>query len=220
MRERSEAARRPVRYAVVGAGRIAQVAVLPGFANATDSELVGLVSGDATKRRELGERYGIEHCVDYGRYDELLASGDIDAVYLSLPNHLHCEFAVAAAEHGVHVLCEKPMAVTERECEQMMRAAEDNDVGLMIAYRLHFDPAHLEAIALVEDGEIGRPRVFESVLTRDVAAGDSRLVSPDQGGGPAYDMGVYCIDAARYLFRDEPIEVTAQAVESDDPRFS
>jgi predicted dehydrogenase len=221
MKDSREGARRgPVRWAVVGAGHIAQVAVLPGFNNATDSELVGLVSGDSTKRRALGERYGIEHCVDHGRYDQLLASGEVDAVYLAVPNHLHCEYAVVAAQHGVHVLCEKPMAVTEHECEQMMQAADDNDVSLMIAYRLHFDPAHLEVIAMTEDGEIGRPRYFTSSFSQNVHPGNVRLMSVEQGGGPVYDMGVYCIDAARYLFREEPLEVTAQAGSSDDPRFS
>src|SRR3954469_18164830 len=109
--------RRQVRYAVVGLGHIAQVAVLPAFANARrNSTLAALVSGDPVKLATLGEKYQVANHYSYARYDELLKSGTIDAVYICLPNSLHCEYAVRAAEAGVHVLCEKPMAVTEAEC--------------------------------------------------------------------------------------------------------
>jgi predicted dehydrogenase len=219
MTSNDEGARRAVRYAVIGAGHIAQTAVLPAFRNAENAELVAIVSGDATKRQALRERYGVERCVGYEDYADLLDEGDIDAVFITLPNHLHCEYAVTAARHGVHVLCEKPMAVTEQECEQMLRAAEDHGVQLMIAYRLHFEPAHLEAISIVKSGEIGTPRLVTSTFSQDVQAGNVRLLPVEKGGGPVYDMGVYCINAARYLLRDEPIEVVAQAVSRDDPRF-
>lgn len=219
MTSTQERERRPVRYAVIGAGHISQAAVLPGFQNAENAELVAIVSGDPAKRVALRERYGVEHCVGYEQYAELLGGGDVDAVYITLPNHLHCEYAVAAARHGVHVLCEKPMAVTEQECELMMRTAEDHGVQLMIAYRLHFEPAHLEAISIVQSGEIGTPRFVTSTFSQDVEAGNVRLLPVARGGGPVYDMGVYCINAARYLLRDEPMEVVAQAVSRDDPRF-
>jgi predicted dehydrogenase len=177
------------------------------------------VSGDPVKRQALRERYGVERCVGYEDYASLLMGGDIDAVYITLPNHLHCEYAVTAARHGVHVLCEKPMAVTEDECELMMRTAEDHGVQLMVAYRLHFEPAHLEAISIVRSGEIGRPRFVTSTFSLDVEEGNIRLMPVEKGGGPVYDLGVYCINAARYLLRDEPIEVVAQQVSRDDPRF-
>ncbi len=121
-----------VRYAVVGLGHIAQVAVLPAFKSARNSELVALVSGDPRKRQALGKKYRIEQVFSYEKYDQVLPL--VDAVYLALPNHLHKEYAVRAAQAGVHVLCEKPMAVTEEECEAMIAAAERNRIKLMIAY--------------------------------------------------------------------------------------
>src|SRR4051812_34772421 len=142
--------RRQIRYAVVGLGHIAQVAVLPAFANARrNSRLAALVSGDPEKLAALSEKYGVKELCSYQQYDELMRSGKVDAVYLCLPNSLHCEYAVRAARAGVHVLCEKPMAVTEEECERMARAAreggKDGAVKLMVAYRLHFERANLEA---------------------------------------------------------------------------
>jgi glucose-fructose oxidoreductase len=127
---------------------------------------------------------------------------------------------VAAAEAGIHVLCEKPLAVTEDECEQMIRAAEDNHVQLMTAYRLHFEPAHLDAVTLIKNGDIGQPRFLVSAFSQDIRPDNVRLLPVAQGGGPLYDMGVYCINAARYLFRDEPFEVSAVATSRHDPRFT
>lgn len=214
-----KAARKKVRYAVVGLGHIAQVAMLPAFKNAArNSEIVALVSDDAEKLKELGERYGVEHRYSYKDYNRCLKSGEVDAVYIALPNSLHREYAVRALQRGVHVLCEKPMAVTEKECEKMMRAARKNKAKLMIAYRLHFEEANLKAIETVQSGKIGEPRIFNSVFTQQVVAGDIRL-QKDLGGGTLYDIGIYCINAARYLFRSEPTEVFAASVKNTEKRF-
>ncbi len=203
------APRRKVRYAVVGLGYIAQAAVLPAFAHAgRNSELAALVSGDSVKRRELAKRYRVPEACSYEHYDRCLRDGGIDAVYIALPNSLHCEYAVRAARAGVHVLCEKPMAVTEAECETMIAAAEAHRVKLMVAYRLHFERATLEAIEAVRAGRIGDPRVFTSTFTMRVERGNIRL-SEDLGGGTLYDIGIYCINAARSLFRSEPVAVRA-----------
>jgi predicted dehydrogenase len=201
--------KRYIRYAVVGLGHIAQVAVLPAFGNARrNSRLTALVSGDATKRRELGQKYGIEHSYSYEQYDECLSSGAIDAVYIALPNNLHCEYAVRAARAGIHVLCEKPLAVTEEECERMARAATETQVRLMAAYRLHFERANLEAIEVARSGRIGELRLFDSSFTMQVVPGNIR-VKRALGGGVLYDIGIYCINAARALFGEEPCEVHA-----------
>ena len=177
---------RKIRYAVVGLGYISQAAVLPAFAHARrNSQLTALVSDDPQKREELSKRYGVELVYDYDRYDECLASGEVDAVYIALPNHMHRDFAVRAAEAGKHILCEKPLAVTEEECEDMIQAAERWGVRLMTAYRLHFDRANLEAIEIVRSGKLGEARVFDSVFTMQVKDEDNiRLNPPDQGGGP------------------------------------
>jgi predicted dehydrogenase len=209
---------RKIRYAVVGLGHIAQVAVLPAFKNSKNSELVAIVSGESTKRDRLGKKYGLSHVYSYEDYDRAL--GEVDAVYIAVPNHLHREYAVRAANAGVHVLCEKPMAVTEEECKAMIDAAEQNQVKLMIAYRLHFEAGNLEAIHLVESGKLGDVRVFTSEFAQQVTEGNIRVTeSPERGGGPVYDMGVYCINAARYLFRDEPIEVFAATANDGEKRF-
>lgn len=208
------------RYAVIGLGHITQVAVLPAFAHArSNSTLAALISSDAAKLRKLGRKYGVDGLYSYEQFDECMASGEIDALYIALPNHLHAEYTIRAARHGIHVLCEKPMAVTEKECRAMIRACEKNDVRLMIAYRLHFEKANLSTIELLRSGKIGEPRLFHSVFTMDVRAGDIRL-RDETGGGTLYDIGVYCINAARYLFRDEPIEVLGVSARRDDERFA
>ena len=143
---RSRGATRMVRFAVVGLGHIAQVAVIPAFAHARrNSKLVAIVSGDRTKRREIAKRYRLTR-LRLRRYDECLRL--VDAVYIALPNSMHAEYAIRAARAGVHVLCEKPMAVTVEECRQMIRAADKAHVKLMIAYRLHFEALNLAAIDL------------------------------------------------------------------------
>ena len=212
------AAKRKIRYAVVGLGHIAQTAVLPAFANAKNSVLAALVSDDSVKLKELGERYSVAHRYSPDEYDACLTSGEIDAVYIALPNHLHCEYSVRAAEAGIHVLCEKPMAVSTDECYKMIHAAETANVRLMIAYRLHFEETNLRAMEVVRSGEIGELRFFESEFAINVRPGNIRL-ERELGGGSLYDVGIYCINAARHMLQDEPIEVFAFSESSPESRF-
>jgi predicted dehydrogenase len=207
-----------IRYAVVGLGHLAQVAVLPAFKNTSNSTLAAIVSGDAQKLKKLGRKYDLERVYSYEDYDQALS--EVDAVYLVLPNHLHREYVVRAAEAGVHVLCEKPMAVTEEDCKAMIEAADANNVKLMIAYRLHFEEANLEAIRLLKSGKLGNPRIFDSAFSQQVAADNIRVTEPvEKGGGPVYDMGIYCINAARYLFQAEPALVLASSANDGEKRF-
>lgn len=213
--------RRRVRYAVVGLGHIAQVAILPAFAHAEEnSELVALFSDDAEKLAKLGRKYRVPHRFDYADFEEGLAAAEADAVYIALPNHLHREYTERAAAAGVHVLCEKPMAVTEQDCEAMIDACARSGVKLMIAYRLHFEEANLRAVEIVQSGRLGEPRLFNSVFTMTVKEGDIRLNPREEGGGTLYDIGIYCINAARYLFEAEPVEVEAFTAKGSDPRFA
>jgi predicted dehydrogenase len=208
-----------VRYVVVGAGNIAQVAVLPAFKNAADnSELVGLISGSATKRSELAKRYEIEHTGDYNELERLIKRARADAVYIATPNHLHRKHTELAMRAGAHVLCEKPMAITVADCEAMIHAAKAHRLKFMIAYRLHFEEANLRAVELVQGGTLGTAKVFSSEFSHQVREGDIRTRQED-GGGALLDMGVYPINAARSLFRDEPIEVMSMSPPSSDPRF-
>jgi predicted dehydrogenase len=212
--------RRRIRYAVVGLGSLAQVAVLPAFRHAREnSELSVLVSGDERKRRALGRKYEVSTVLDYEELPELFHSGEIDAVYIALPNHLHRDHAVAAARAGIHVLCEKPMAVTEEECLDMIEAARAGDARLMIAYRLHLERSNLAAIEEVRSGRLGDVRLFQSVFTMQVQPGNVRLEPIARGGGTLYDIGIYCINAARHLFGSEPTEVLATSVTDTDKRF-
>lgn len=209
-----------VRYAVVGAGNIAQVAVLPAFANAGEnSELVALVSGDPIKREALPERYAsIEHLGDYDQFEAVLQRAGVDAVFIATPNTHHREFTERAARIGVHVLCEKPMAPTVADCEAMIAVCREHRVKLMIAYRLHFEAANLQAIEALKDGKIGDPRMFSSLFTQQVRPGDIRT-RRELAGGALLDLGVYPINAVRYLFREEPTEVLAAVSSSGDARF-
>jgi predicted dehydrogenase len=202
----------PVRYAVVGLGYIAQGAILPAFRHARgNSRLVALVSGDEEKRAALARRYRVP-AYGYDEYDSLLASGAVDAVFIALPNDQHESYTLRAARHGVHVLCEKPLAVNERQCRRMIDECRRRGVKLMTAYRLHFEGATLKALDSVKGGLIGRPVSFVSSFTMTVATPDNIRANPREvGGGTFYDIGVYCINAARHLFRAEPVEVFAMA---------
>ena len=211
--------RAKIRYAVVGLGHIAQVAVLPAFAHARqNSQLTALVSDDPVKHEKLRSKYKVQHTYSYEEYDKCLSSGAIDAVYIALPNNLHCDFTVRAARAGIHILCEKPMAVTEDDCEKMISAAQKGGVKLMIAYRLHFEKANLEAVEIARSGKLGEPRFFSSVFAMQVKEDNIRL-KRELGGGTLYDIGVYCINAARSLFQAEPSEVHAFSISGKDPRF-
>lgn len=210
---------RRVGYAVIGLGHIAQAAVLPAFAHARrNSRLVALVSGDPRKQKELGRRYRVP-TYSYDALDECLVSPDVEAVYVALPNNLHAEVTLRAAKAGVHVLCEKPMALSERECLAMIRACQENDVRLMIGYRLHFEEANLRAIEEIRTGRIGEPKMFTSAFSFQVSEGNIRTQRA-LGGGPLWDIGIYCVNAARYLFRDEPTEVVALSLAGRDSRFA
>jgi len=207
-----------IRYAVVGMGHIAQVAVLPAFAHARkNSVLTAIVSGDSTKRREISRKYSLDDAYSYAEYEDCLKR--VDAVYIALPNSLHEEYTVRAANAGVHVLCEKPMAVTTDQCRRMIRACRRHGVKLMIGYRLHFDRVNLEVIDLVRKGRIGEPRFFNSSFSMTVRQGNIRTKSR-LGGGTLYDIGIYCVNAARYLFRSEPVEVEALSVNSGAQRLA
>jgi glucose-fructose oxidoreductase len=203
---------RSIRYAVVGLGHIAQAAVLPAFRQARrNSKLVAVVSGDRTKRREIAKRYRLDHAFDYDEYEDCLRL--VDAVYIALPNSMHEEYTIRAARRGVHVLCEKPLAVTAGECRRMIAACRRENVKLMVAYRLHFETINLAAMDLARSGKLGELKYFNSSFSMTVRRGDIRTKRA-YGGGTLYDIGVYCINAARYLFRDEPTAVSAISINS------
>ena len=207
-----------IRYAVVGLGHIAQTAMLPAFAHTENSELAALVTGTPEKDRELSDRYNV-NAYHYDDLERAIEKEQIDAVYIATPNSLHREHTERAAQAGAHVLCEKPMAPTQEDCEAMIKAAEENDVKLMIAYRLHFNDANLYAVRVAQSGDLGDPRYFGSLFGLQVKEGNIRTRKA-LGGGSLFDIGIYCINAARYLFRDEPIEVVGLTANNGEKRFA
>jgi predicted dehydrogenase len=208
-----------VRYAVVGLGHIAQVAVLPAFKHAENCELGALITGEREKALALSEKYEAR-AYTYERFEKALLEEGIEAVFIALPNTMHREYTERAARAGVHVLCEKPMATTEEDCRAMIDVCRKSDVRLMIAYRLHFTDAHVRAIELAKSGRLGELRYFHSLFAMQVRDENIR-VRRHSGGGTLYDIGIYCLNAARYLFQAEPIEVLgATATAEGDRRFA
>lgn len=197
-----------VRYAVVGLGDISQEAMLPGIAHTGNSELVALVTGDAEKASGVGKQYGVETHYSYDEFGALVRSGTIDAIYLATPNWRHAEFAVPALEAGIHVLVEKPLDTTLEKCRAVIDAAKTGKAKLMVAYRLHFEPATLAAVDRVRSGDLGEPILFSSVFTQMVSPENHRARSGEEAG-PVFDMGPYPINACRMLFGDEPTEVVS-----------
>ncbi|HEY2410521.1 MAG TPA: Gfo/Idh/MocA family oxidoreductase [Polyangiaceae bacterium] len=203
---------RRIRYAVVGAGNIAQAAVMPAFDHTDkNSSLVAVISSDPDKRAALVKRYKLELEGGYLEFESVLDRGRIDAVYIATPTSLHKEFTLRAAALGVHVLCEKPLAPSVADAREMEEACKDRAVKLMVAYRLHFEEATLKALDIARSGELGELRLFESFLSRD----RSYYLRADEGpgGSAALELGVYCINAARNLFGVEPYSVYAAALE-------
>jgi predicted dehydrogenase len=209
-----------IRFAVVGAGWISQEAFLPAVQQTGNAEVVAIVSGNETKARQLADFYGIRAVYDYSAFDTMAASGTVDAVYIATPNSSHCEFAVRAAKHGLHALVEKPLATSIADAQTMIAAAKSANVFLMTAYRLHNDPATLRVVELVASGEIGDPRFFSSSFAFQSAPDNHRLKA-SHWGGPLQDLGVYCLNAARHVFRDNPLQAMAmRSFGNADSRFT
>ena len=209
-----------VRYAVVGLGHIAQAAVLPSFAHARrNSSLHAIVSGSVEKLNEIGDKYRIPVRATYDDYERVLQ--EVDAVYICTPNSEHEDYVVRAAKAGKHVLCEKPLAVTQEECHRMIKAAKLADIRIMTAYRLHFEPLFLEVLDIVRSGRIGEPRYFSSSFSMHAKPGGIRT-KRELGGGTLYDLGVYCINTARLMFGAEPSSVFGSSIDgarSDMPEI-
>ncbi len=209
---------RKVRYAIVGLGSISQEAMMPGVDHTGNSEITALVTSDPTKAKELADKYNVEHTYSYEQFPVLLRSGEIDAIYLGTPNWRHAEFAVPALEAGIHVLLEKPMEVSSEQAERIIGAQKVAGAKLMVAYRLHFEPATVDAIEKVRSGELGDVHIFSSTFSQVVDAENHRAES-GLNAGPVLDMGPYPINAARNLFEDEPTEAFAVGLRHPEAGF-
>ncbi len=204
------ASERKVRYAIVGAGDIAQEDMMPGVEHTGNSIITALVTSDPKKAEELGAKYDVEATYSYEEFSQAIQSGTFDAIYLATPNWRHAEFIVPALEAGIHVLTEKPMEVSTEKCNEILAAEKTSSAKLMVAYRLHFEPATLDTIAKVRSGELGNVHLFASTFAQPVDPDNHRAHS-GKLAGPVLDMGPYPVNAARYTFGEEPTEVVSAA---------
>jgi len=195
-------------YAVVGAGDLTRN-VLQAFAGAAENaRLVAIVGADRAQAQVLAQEF---HATAY-HFDEFrqcLNRDDVQAVYVTTPNSLHSDYTVDAARAGMHVLCERPMAVTADECRRMIRTFQTNRVKFMVSYRLQFHPAFAKAMDLVRAGHFGALKTFSADVTLRVPSAEDVRLQRRLGGGSVYDLGVSCIAAARLLFGSEPAQVMA-----------
>lgn len=212
-----------VGFAVVGLGRLTVDQIMPAFGRTLHCRPVALVSGDRDKALKLAGQHDIPEgsIYDYRDFDRIAQNPAVDVVYIVLPNSMHAEFTVRAARAGKHVLCEKPMAVSVAECEQMVSACAAADRRLMIAYRSQYEPMNRAIVELVRQGKLGALKEF--IATNSQNQGDPaqwRLKKALAGGGAMPDVGVYCLNAARFLSNEEPTEVLAWMYSTPgDPRF-
>jgi len=220
---RAETPARKVGYAVVGLGGYGLGIIIPQFRNCQHSRLVALVSGDAAKAKKVAAENGVpeRNLYNYQNYDSIHDNPDIDVVYVCLPVAMHAEYTIRAAKAGKHVLCEKPMAVSSAECESMIAACKQAGKKLMIGYRCHFEENNLEAIRRARAGDIGKLRYFRS--EHGFVAGNPnawRLKKAMSGGGSLMDIGIYALQAARYMTGEEPVSLYAtERTDRNDPRF-
>lgn len=213
-----------VGFAVVGLGRLSIDEILPAFGRSKSCKPVALVSGDAVKAGKIAAQYSIkpEAIYDYKNYDRLKENPEVKVIYIVLPNSMHLEYTLRGAKAGKHILCEKPMAVSAAECEKMIAACNGAKVKLMIAYRQQYEPNNRAIVKMVKEGQLGKLGSF--VATNSQNQGDPsqwRLKRALAGGGCLPDVGLYCLNAARFLSGEEPAEVTGFTYQpKDDPRFA
>ncbi len=215
---------RPLGYAIVGLGGYGLGRIIPEFANCRHSRLAAVVSGDRAKAERVAADHGVpaRSIYSYRDFDRIRDNPDVDIVYVCLPNALHAEYSIRAAQAGKHVMCEKPMAISVAECEAMIAACRKADRKLMIGYRSHFEPHNIEAMRLARTGAAGRIRYVRS--EHGFNFGDPsawRLKRALSGGGSLMDIGIYALQAARYMTGEEPVAVTArESTDRRDPRFA
>jgi predicted dehydrogenase len=212
-----------VGYAIVGLGSYATNQIMPQFANCRLSKLTALVSGTPEKLGRYGAQYGVPERsrYSYATFDRIRDNPDVDVVYVVLPVSMHAEYTIRAAKAGKHVLSEKPMAVSSVECQAMIDACRAANRKLMIGYRSHFEPHNIHVMRLAREGAVGRNRFVQS--EHGFPIGDPnqwRLDKERSGGGSMMDIGIYSIQALRYVAGEEPISVAAtEFTDRTDPRF-
>jgi predicted dehydrogenase len=210
-------------WAIVGLGNLSIYEILPAFAKCEKSKCVAFVSGHPDKANKLALRYGVnpKNIYNYQNYDSIKDNPDVDIIYIVLPNSMHAEYTIRGFQAGKNVLTEKPMANTPAECQQMIDAGRTAGKKLMVAYRCRYEPYNQEAIRIARSGELGPTQVI--LADAGFTSGDPnqwRLKKAMAGGGSMMDIGIYALNASRYLSGEEPTEVSAMIYTTpNDPRF-
>ncbi len=209
-------------FAIVGLGRFGAGQLLRSLPECKYARPVALVSGHPDKAKALAAKYGVSEksIYNYDNFDSIKDNPEVDVIYIVLPNSMHCEYVQRAAKAGKHVMCEKPMAVSVAECQKMIDACKSAGKKLMIGYRLRYEPYNQKAIEIVQSKQYGKPLMIESAHSFNIGQNEWRTDKTLSGGGPVLDLGVYCINASRYLTGEEPTHVAAQVYQpANDPRF-
>lgn len=218
----AQASNRKIGYCVIGIGRIADH-FLRGVQQSSYSKITGFVSGHRDKAERFAAQYGVpkDSIYSYEDMDRMIDNKQIDAVYVALPNNMHAEYTIRSAKAGKHVLCEKPMSTTVADAEAMIAACKAANVKLMIAYRLHYEPLNLKAIQMIRNGDIGEVQTINGAFGFNIARGEWRATKKYGGGGSLFDVGIYVVNASRYLTGEEPASFTGIASTLDrDGRFN
>jgi predicted dehydrogenase len=209
-------------FALVGLGSLSENQLAPAFEKTKWCKLMGLVSGHPDKAKAWAQKYGVpdKGIYGYADFDRIKDNPDIDVVYVVLPNSMHAEYTIRAAKAGKHVLCEKPMAISVKECDAMIAACKAAGRKLAIGYRLHFEPNNLELVRLAREKTFGAVKIIEA--SAGFPIGDPtqwRLNKALAGGGSLMDIGIYALQAARYISGEEPVSVSAQWSITDPVKF-
>ncbi len=211
-----------IRFAPVGLGTISDI-FMRAVAQSSKCAITGLVSGHADQKTpKYQQQFQIPQTsiYNYENFDTIAKNPNIDAVYIGLPNNMHAEYTIRAAKAGKHVLCEKPMALNSTECRAMIKACKDANVKLMIAYRVHYDPMWQKIRDLARSGAIGELQGFQGGFYASFLQG-WRLDKKFAGGGPLFDLGIYPLNAIRWIAGEEPTAFTAQtSTKIPGPRFA
>ncbi len=214
---------KPLGYAVVGIGSIAMGEVMPALTQTKRSRLTGFVSGHPGKARHFAQLYNVpeKNIYNYDNYDQIASNPDIDAVYIALPNGMHAEYTIRGAKAGKHVLCEKPMCTSVKDAEAMIAACRAANRRLMIAYRLHYERYNLEAMKMCHEKQFGPIKMVDAEFSFVIGNPKQwRLDESLAGGGAMMDIGIYCLQAGRYLTGEEPVSAYAQTASTDPGKFS
>ncbi|CAN5921757.1 Gfo/Idh/MocA family oxidoreductase [soil metagenome] len=213
---------RPLGVALVGLGKYSREELAPALQETKNCRLTGIVTGSPDKAQEWMKKYQLpqKNVYTYDTFDQLKDNPDIDIVYVVLPNSLHAEYSIRASRAGKHVICEKPMALSVQECQDMIAAAKAAGKMLSIGYRLHFEPHHQEVMRLGQEKGFGPVKLVENSFGFKIGdPSQLRLKKDLAGGGALQDVGIYAINAARYVTGEEPVAVTAQEYKTDPDKF-